>query len=162
MPRLKGSKILKFKDNKNIDSKCNLLKIKIEEYYNKNPELIKKINNIKSGNDKITINLIKFFIFNYCNKFKVIINNVIVYDKFKVITKSYTRKLFSLSNTKKTLTFKIEDQNIILPITMLSVFKWLFRNDIFKYIEENIDIINEEKKKYKDNNNKKEKEIKTE
>ena len=148
MPRLKGSKILKFKDNNNIKQQNNLLEIKLRSFYSKKPELLKKIFKIKKNEDKITLNLIKYFIIIYCNKYKIEINDIIVYDRFKMKTKSYSRKQFSLSNVEKKIEFS---KDYIFPITILNVFKWLDDNKILNYIETNLDTIIDAKKKYIEN-----------
>lgn len=151
MPRLKGSKIIKFKDNKNIKSKNILLEQKIKLYFDNNHKNLMKIYDIKHNKHSVlNFNLIKFFIFIYCDKYKIFIDNFNIYDRYKMITKSYSRKQFSLSNVKHTISFNINNKIIKFPITNLHVFYWLFKHNIIDYIEDNIDIISKEKKKYKD------------
>jgi hypothetical protein len=136
MPRLKGSKIQKIKDNKNIESRNKLLIEYLKRYYNKNEELIKKINSIKNNKTSINIQFLKFFLNKYCKKHNIIINDIHLYSRYKILTKNYSRKQFSLTNSNTKIQIDENNDNKY-PITFLNVFKWLYSNNIIEYIENN-------------------------
>lgn len=147
MPRLKGSKIKKVKDNKNIESRNKLLTQYLKKYYKDNTELVKKINNIKNNKTSINIQFLKYFLNKYCKKYNVIINDIHIYSRYKILTKNYSRKQFSLTNSSLKIELNNETKH---SITILNVFKWLNTNNIISYIENNYEKISKEFIKYKE------------
>ena len=160
-------------------SKEDVLLHSLHEFYI-NKDHVEKILPIVTGTSDISLRVLDYFVTNYAkNNNIVVLNDNInynIYQDYKNKLKSYNKRFFQPFCTinKKNLTNKIAfnydiDKFIITTIGQLNFFRWALKNKIIDYvikyhtkINNDMNNINSNKKKYKINNtlledNKKEK-----
>lgn len=122
----------------------------------KNTEPSKEINKILpilSGNSKLSIRVIDWFVTNYAKKKKIIYpllekngyvtKYIDVYLDYKSLLKGYKKKLFDPFCRNARIPFYYTDEScLITTIAQLNFFKWALKNNIIDYIEEHFDEIN--------------------
>tara|TARA_Y200000002_G_scaffold346244_1_gene320703 strand:- start:1606 stop:2226 length:621 start_codon:yes stop_codon:yes gene_type:complete len=151
-------------------SKEEVLLNSLYEFY-KNKSNIDKILPIVTGNSDISLRVLDYFVTNYSkyNNISIKKNNLSynVYQDYKNKLKSYNKRFFdpfcriNKKNSTNKIAFKYEnDKCIITTIGQLNFFRWAIRNNIIDYVIEDHNKINEEmnkinnsKKKYKLKNN---------
>ena len=146
----------------NIKSKEEILLESITKYFYNNND-INKIIPIMTGNSKISLRSIDWFVTNYSNKFNINYTveknkntiNFNVYNCYKNQLKAYNKRFFdpfcriNKNNLTKRIIFKYDDENYIqTTIGQINFFKWAIEYNILDYIKDNYDDI------YKDMNNK--------
>jgi len=151
-------------------SKEEVLLQSLHEFY-KTKINIDKILPIVTGNSEISLRVLDYFVTNY-SKYKNITikknDNMIynIYQDYKNKLKSYNKRFFDpfCRINKKNMTNKIafnynQDEYIITTIGQLNFFRWAIRNNIIDYvindhlkINNEMNNINNNKKKYKINN----------
>ena len=158
--------------NNNSDkvlSKESLLLQSLYKYYQEDNNLEKMLP-IVTGNEKVSLRVLDWFVTNYSKKndttFNIRKNNDLikfnVYQDYKNKLKSYNKRFFDpfCRQNKKNLTNKIafkcsNDKYIITTIGQLNFFRWAIRNKVIDYVEKNLDNIskhmneNNYNKKYK-------------
>jgi phosphopantetheine adenylyltransferase len=143
------SKLIEFKTYK-IMSRSETLLTSLKDYLI--PERLNKILPILTGESKISIRVIEWFVTNYCKKKNIAFirkdkyNKEIyfnVYLNYKGQLKSYNKDLFDpLCRGEELIDFPIgDDKYIVTNIPQLNFFKWALEFDIINYIEENLDDI---------------------
>ena len=150
-------------------SKEEVLLNSLYDFY-KNKSNINKILPIVTGNSDISLRVLDYFVTNYSKYNNVNIKknnlNYNVYQDYKNKLKSYNKRFFdpfcriNKKNSTNKIAFKYEnDKCIITTIGQLNFFRWAIRNNIIDYVIEDHSKINEEmnkinnsKKKYKLNN----------
>lgn len=147
-------------------SKEEVLLNSLHEFY-KNKSNIEKILPIVTGNSDISLRVLDYFVTNYSkyNNVNIKKNNISynVYQDYKNKLKSYNKRFFdpfcriNKKNSTNKIAFKYEnDKCIITTIGQLNFFRWAIRNNIIDYviddhlkINEEMNKINNTKKKYK-------------
>lgn len=142
-------------NNTNIKSKEEILLESISHYFHNNNN-IDEILPIMTGNSKISLRSIDWFVTNYSNKFKISYtlkknNNIInfnVYNCYKNQLKAFNKRYFdpfcriNKNNNIKKIVFRYSNDKFIqTTIGQINFFKWAIENDIIKYIDENYDEI---------------------
>lgn len=157
-------------DSSKLLSKEEVLLDSLHEFY-KNKNNIEKILPIVTGNSEISLRVLDYFVTNYSkyNNVKIKKKNNInynVYQDYKNKLKSYNKRFFdpfcriNKKNSTNKIAFKYEnDKYIVTTIGQLNFFRWAIRNKIIDYVIEDHNKINQEmnkinnsKKKYKLNN----------
>ena len=157
-------------DSSKLLSKEEVLLDSLHEFY-KNKNNIEKILPIVTGNSEISLRVLDYFVTNYSkyNNVKIKKKNNInynVYQDYKNKLKSYNKRFFdpfcriNKKNSTNKIAFKYEnDKYIVTTIGQLNFFRWAIRNKIIDYVIEDHNNINQEmnkinnsKKKYKLNN----------
>jgi len=158
----KGTKIINSKD---------LLMVSLSTFYNDKNNINKIIPIISpTGNNRISLRLIDWFVTNYSKKNNTIItkkkdNTVIhfnVYLSYRSQLKAYSKQLFDSFRRRDRITFFYDmDKSIETTIGQLNMFRWILQNDILDYIQSNLEEIeNDMIKTQKDNQNKRDEKIK--
>ncbi len=158
----KGTKIINSKD---------LLMVSLSTFYNDKNNINKIIPIISpTGNNRISLRLIDWFVTNYSKKNNTIItkkkdNTVIhfnVYLSYRSQLKAYSKQLFDSFRRRDRITFFYDvDKSIETTIGQLNMFRWILQNDILEYIHSHLeDIENDMIKTQKDNQNKRDEKIK--
>lgn len=157
-------------DSSKLLSKEEVLLDSLHEFY-KNKNNIEKILPIVTGNSEISLRVLDYFVTNYTkyNYVKIKKKNNInynVYQDYKNKLKSYNKRFFdpfcriNKKNSTNKIAFKYEDDKyIVTTIGQLNFFRWAIRNKIIDYVIDDHNKINQEmnrvnnsKKKYKLNN----------
>ena len=128
-------------------SKIGLLMENINEFY-QNKEYINEIKEIIDQNNILSLRILDWFITNYSKKNQIIINdNFNVYQNYKLMLKSYSKKLFDPFSRKNKLVFVIsETQDIETSCGQLCFFKWCFENNILDYVRKHLQVIENDMK----------------
>ena len=136
----------------NIPNKKDILMININKFYQEQEHII-KILPVVTGKSKISLRLIDWFVTNYAKKNNTCLNIVgntdvtntrqfVVYINYKSQLKSYTKKQFDPFCRRERIRFFYDDNKfIITTVGQLNFFRWAIKNDIIRFISENIDII---------------------
>lgn len=131
--------------NKLILNKKEYYMNKINEYYNNlDDNTIKKIINIVERKSNISLRLIEWFITKYSNNIIYLNNDKIpinILNSYHIKTKLYQKKYFDLFRRYDVFIYKFknrDDLQIKTTISQLNFFKWLIENNIYDYIEKNI------------------------
>jgi len=112
-----------------------------------------KLNTITN---KISLRFIEWVVIHYCAKYKISINrltgeiipvniknvsfvnntNIInIYNNYKVQLKTYSKEYFDLFKRQKRIEYTLKNQQkIITTLAQLNFLKWIFENNIIKYI----------------------------
>lgn len=140
--------------------------------------LLEKINNFYIGNNKIdvmipiingesiiSLRLLDWFVTTYCKDKKVkydVYNsygNKIEFDvclDYKAQLKAYNKRFFDPFCRRNRIKFKYNESHVIITtVGQLNFFSWAIKNNIIKYVEENIEEIENKMKKDKIDKNKK-------
>ena len=130
----------------------------LSKFYNNinpktNKQYIEDILPILTGNTRLSIRLIDWFVTNYSKKNNIVYsleetNNTIskyfnVYTNYKAQLKGYKKKLFDPFCRKRRIPFYYGDNKcLITTIGQLNFFKWALEYKILEYLENNYNIIN--------------------
>tara|TARA_B100001287_G_C22435953_1_gene413656 strand:- start:97 stop:636 length:540 start_codon:yes stop_codon:yes gene_type:complete len=123
----------------------DLLLEKLLEFYNKDNNFDKMLN-IITGNSKISLRIIDWFVTNYAKKYFTIYNvndvRIKVFESYKLMLKAYSKKRFDPFCRWKRISIPYnETQYIQTTIGQLNFFKWAIQNKIIEYIEKNLYVI---------------------
>tara|TARA_B110000908_G_C10245209_1_gene448407 strand:- start:456 stop:1064 length:609 start_codon:yes stop_codon:yes gene_type:complete len=146
-------------------SRNNLLLISLNKFF-KNKEHITKVLPIISGNSRLSLRIIDWFVTNYSKKHnisyfidttenKILTNNdqytpgvckeFIVYINYKQQLKGYSKKQFDpfcRLHGSPGITFYYDNKKSFdTTIGQLNFFRWIITNNIIDFISSNIDII---------------------
>ena len=149
---LASSKSTKSKKNNqlDIDTKLSLLMKSLTDFY-KNPIYIEQMKNIVDQNSVISLRILDWFITNYSKKYRTIIKNkdstLDVYQNYKLQLKSFSKKQFDPFCRKNKILFYYNDDNYIeTSCGQLCFFRWCFENSILNYVQENLNLIEQDMK----------------
>jgi len=142
-------KLIEFKTYK-IMSRSETLLSSLKDYLI--PSRLNKILPILTGESKISIRVIEWFVTNYCKKKNIAFirqekngkeTYFNVYLNYKGQLKSYNKDLFDpFCRGEELIDFPIgDDKYIVTNIPQLNFFKWALEFEIINYIEENLDDI---------------------
>lgn len=134
----------------NKDTKLSLLMKSLTEFY-KNEDYINTIKSIVNQEHLLSLRILDWFITNYSKKFRTIIYiedmQFDVYANYKLMLKSYSKKIFDpFSRKNKIYFYYAENKYIQTSCGQLCFFKWCFENNILKYVEENLLVIENDMK----------------
>ena len=150
-------------------SKEDVLLQSLHEFY-KNKDHVEKILPIVTGSSEISLRVLDYFVTNYSKNNNIIIRdknaNYNIYQDYKNKLKSYNKRFFDpfCRINKKNMTNKIafkydDDKFIVTTIGQLNFFRWAIKNKIIDYvikdhnkINNDMNSLNANKKKYKINN----------
>ncbi len=133
-----------------IDTKLSLLMKSLTDFY-KNPIYIEQMKNIVDQNSIISLRILDWFITNYSKKYRTIIKNknstLDVYQNYKLQLKSFSKKQFDPFCRKNKILFYYNDDNYIeTSCGQLCFFRWCFENSILNYVQENLNLIEQDMK----------------
>ena len=149
----------------------SLLLNNLLEFYDINN--LNKVINIINGKSKISLRLIDWFVTNFAKQNFIVYNTIDnnnnikrfkVYQDYKLKLKAYSKKRFDPFCRWDRITIPYKNGTYIeTTIGQLNFFRWYIKNNIFKYINENYEIIendmnnrNTNKNKYKKKKKRKE------
>lgn len=148
----KQTKSSKTKKNNqlDIDTKLSLLMKSLTDFY-KNPMYIEQMKNIVDQNSVISLRILDWFITNYSKKYRTIINNknktLDIYQNYKLQLKSFSKKQFDpFCRKNKILFYYNDDKYIETSCGQLCFFRWCFENGILNFVQENLNIIEQDMK----------------
>ena len=161
----KESKEVKEIQKKKIQNK--LLLNSLIGFYKKKSN-IKAITQIVNGNTKVSLRLIDWFVTNYCKKNTIFITKyryknkeqINIYTDYRAQLKAYSKQLFDPFRRRERINFYFDTNEYFYTTTgQLNFFRWAIENNILKYIEENLaviekDMIQSQKKNQEKKNNK--------
>lgn len=122
-------------------SQNDLLLSKLLEYY-KNEESLNKMLHIITGETKISLRIIDWFVTNYAKQYYTLYEvngkRFKVYLDYKLKLKAYSKKRFDpFCRWEKTRIPYKNNEYIETTLGQLNFFKWAIENKIIDYIEEN-------------------------
>ena len=131
-----------------METQNKLLLNKLLDFY-KNTNNSKIMINIISGESNISLRLVDWFVTNYAKEkytiYNISNNNTIerfkVYNNYKLMLKSYSKKRFDPFCRWDRISIPYNDIYIQTTIGQLNFFKWIIENNILHYIEENYNTI---------------------
>ncbi len=131
-----------------MESKDDLLMDSLKKFY-KNPKNIKIFIDVVSGNKKISLRIIDWFVTNYAKKFNIsYIKNkkpFVVFLDYKSQLKAYSKKFFDPFCRRKRIIFEYGDgKEIKTTVGQLNFFRWSIENGILSYIKKNLEAIEQD------------------
>jgi hypothetical protein len=117
-----------------IQSQEQWVLFRLEKFYS-NPENLKIIRDILSGDSNLSLRLIDWFVTNYAKKYNVSYlsskdSHVIVYLSYKSHLKAYSKKMFDPFCRSKRIKF----QDIETTVGQLNFFEWAITDNIISYL----------------------------
>lgn len=141
--------------------------VSLSTFYNNKTNINKILPIITpTSNTNISLRLIDWFVTNYSKKNNTVIKKKDVYFNvylsYRSQLKAYSKQLFDSFRRRDRITFYYDmGKSIETTIGQLNMFRWILQNDILDYITSNLqDIENDMIKTQKDNQNKREENIK--
>jgi hypothetical protein len=138
----------------NIPVKQKLIMKSLIEFYNTENININIIIPILSGNTKLSLRIIDWFVTNYSKKNNIrydlektkngkkIMEQFVVHLNYKNQLKAYTKKSFDPFCRRDRIQFPYNNDNfLITTVGQLNFFKWALETKIIDYINENINDI---------------------
>jgi len=129
------------------ESKLSLLMGSLTEFY-QNKGYIDEIKNIVDQNNVISLRILDWFITNFSKKNQIIISdNFNVYQNYKLMLKSFSKRQFDPVCRKNKIIFYYTDTDYIeTSCGQLCFFRWCFENNILDYVKKNLSIIEQDMK----------------
>ena len=129
-------------------SQNEVLMESLERYYNKNPKNLDYLTKVIHENSCISLRVLDWFVTNYSqNNGTVLDNNYDVYENYKIKLASYRKKRFDPFCRKYKINYHTSpDTKIETSCGQLCFFRWCFQNNIIKYVEKHIEIIEKDMK----------------
>ena len=124
-----------------IQSKEQWVLHRLETFYS-NPEHFKQIQQILTGESKISLRLIDWMVTNYAKKHNISYltasgRHVIVHLAYKSHLKAYSKKILAPFCRWK----RIQFMGLDTTVGQLNFFEWALQDEVLKYVEENYDDI---------------------
>jgi hypothetical protein len=137
-----------------INSKQNLLMISLKNFFI-NHNNINEMLHIINGVSKISLRILDWFVTNYAKKNNIIydvinqnkntIRKFIVYLDYKSQLKAYSKKQFDPFCRRERIEFEYNpNESIETTVGQLNFFRWCIENNIIDYIENNIEVIEQD------------------
>lgn len=133
------------------NSKTMILMNVLSNYYKNHPDYIVQLKSILEEKDVISLRILDWFATNYTKKNIVLIDGVVdVYQSYKLLLKSYSKKYFDVFRRKEKTLFYYgegevdendEENSIYTSCGQLCFFRWCFENNILEYVRNNIKVI---------------------
>jgi hypothetical protein len=126
-------------------SKHALLLARLREFY-ADPAHIQRILPILTSKSRISLRLIDWFVTNYLRRNQVTLRRTddyfLVYSDYKAQLQSFSKKQFDPFCRRDRIEFCYDGINVLeTTVGQLNFFKWLIRDNILDYIEENAEQI---------------------
>lgn len=126
---------------KSYSTQNDLLLQTLTTFY-KNPENMKKMMKIITGDSKISLRIVDWFTTNYAKKYFTLYmigdKRFKVYHDYKLKLKAYSKKRFDPFCRWDRITLPYDADNVIeTTLGQLNFFKWTIENKVLDYIEEN-------------------------
>ena len=134
--------------SESTDSRIDKYMSMLDEFYNNlDDNIIYKIIDIINRKSKISLRLIEWVVSKYSQNHVIEIYSndgspMNIYNSYHIKTKVYEKKYFDLFRRVNVITYKFKNNDnmkIETTISQLNFFKWLIENNIYYYIENNID-----------------------
>ena len=138
-----------------LTTQNDLLLMKLKEFY-KNEVHLNKMLEIINGTSKISLRIIDWFVTNYAKKHYTVIDipisspssnsialsRIKVYDEYKLKLKAYSKVRFDPFCRWERISIPLTETSYIqTTIGQLNFFKWALENNIVKFVEDNISLI---------------------
>jgi len=117
----------------------------------KNDDNLNKMLKIITGDSKISLRIVDWFVTNYAKKYYTLYNisdsngnirRFKVYVDYKLKLKAYSKRRFDPFCRWERITIPYKGStHIETTIGQLNFFKWILENKVIEYIEENYDVI---------------------
>jgi hypothetical protein len=137
-------------ENLKIASKNDILLNSLFLFY-KEKKYIETILPIINGQSTISLRILDWFVTNYSKKFNIIYNVANnpnpfnVYLDYRLQLKAYNKKYFDPFCRKNRIIFYYPEKMAIkTTVGQLNFFRWAIKNDIIKYVSENLNNIIED------------------
>ena len=119
----------------------------LTEFY-QDTKYIDEIKNIVDQNNVISLRILDWFITNFSKKNQVIIsNNFNVYQNYKLMLKSFSKRSFDPFCRKNKIIFYYTETDFIeTSCGQLCFFRWCFQNQILDYVKKNLSVIEQDMK----------------
>lgn len=122
-----------------IQSKEQLVLHRLTNFYS-NPDVLKRVQDIITGESKISLRLIDWLVTNYAKKHNISYltkenRHVIVYLAYKSHLKAYSKKMFDPFCRWKRIKFL----EMNTTVGQLSFFEWAIQDEVLNYLEEHYD-----------------------
>ena len=123
-----------------IQSKEQLVLHRLTTFYT-NPDTLKRVQDILSGESKISLRLIDWLVTNYSKKHNISYltkkdsRHVIVYLAYKSHLKAYSKKMFDPFCRWKKTSFN----GIDTTVGQLNFFEWAIQDEVLDYLDANYD-----------------------
>lgn len=132
------------------DTKLGLLMRSLTEFF-KEPTYIEQMQKIVDQNSDISLRVLDWFVTNYSKKYNImLIRNgkpFDVYHNYKLLLKSYSKKLLDpFCRKNKIIFYYTDDDYIETSCGQLCFFRWCFQNQILEHVRAHIEIIEEDMK----------------
>ena len=150
-----------------------LLLSSVNEFYKKNPEYMNKLVDIVEGKSKVSLRIIDWLVTHYAKR-----NNIVywindkkkevylevdkdtvktcrkfrLYEDYRVQLKSFTKMYFDPFRRHNRIT--CDSADIETTIGQLNFFKWVFKNGVLTYIENNLEKVTKDMSTYNKENTK--------
>ena len=129
----------------NISSKKDFLMISLSKFFNE-PKNMNIFKPIIRGKSKLSLRVIDWFVTNYSKKFGTSFqlnnSNFVIFINYKSQLKAYSKKQFDPFCRRERIIFKdYNNEELITTVGQLNFFRWAISNNIIKYIQDNIEII---------------------
>ena len=133
----------------NCTTHKELLLDNLKEYY-KNEAILTRMLKIITGESKISLRIVDWFVTNYAKKYFTLYSITVndepkrfnVYQDYKLKLRSYSKKNFDPFCRWERITMPYKDgTSIETTIGQLNFFKWAIDKGIINYIEENYSVI---------------------
>ena len=156
-----------------MSSGSALLLSSINEFYKKDPEYMKELVNIVEGKSRISLRVIDWLVTHYAKRYSIVYwiddhkkeiylevdkdsiktsRKFRLYEDYRVQLKSFTKMYFDPFRRHNRIT--CDGANIETTIGQLNFFKWVFKNGVLRYIENNLEKITKDMSSYNKENNK--------
>jgi hypothetical protein len=123
------------------ESQNALLLIKLKEFYS-DYETVDKMLKVITGESKISLRIVDWFVTNYAKKYYVILDNELgerfkVHNEYKLKLDANSKRRFDPFCRRERTNLPYKDgTHIETTIGQLNFFKWVLENNIIPYIEE--------------------------
>jgi hypothetical protein len=130
------------------DTKLSLLMKNLTDFY-KDDKYITVVKSIIDQENILSLRILDWFITNYSKKFRTIVKDstLDVYTNYKLMLKSFSKRVFDPFSRKNKISFYYtDDEYIETSCGQLCFFKWCFENSILEYVRNNLQIIEKDMK----------------
>ncbi len=134
---------------KKIDCKPELVISSLHTFYSTCKEL-DKIMPYLTGDTKISLRLIDWFVTNYCRKmfigYPLNGQEFLIYLSYKSQLRAYSKQLFDPNCRRERILFEIPgNEPFLTTVGKLNFFRWAYESRVLQYIEDHLEEIEKER-----------------
>lgn len=133
-----------------VDVQNQLLMSYLDKYFQTHPKNFKILVDIVNQQSQVSLRALDHFVTNYAPENNIVLKqNFNVHQEYKLKLLSYKKIRFDPFCRKYKTLYIYNEQNPIKIFTscgQLCFFKWCFENDIIKYVEKHINVIEKDMK----------------